>query len=206
MKRTKVAIYTRTSTADRQDPTMQSRELETYCELRGWETYRIYEDKGYTGTNTNRPELKALFKDAQARKFDLLLVWKLDRFGRSLREIVQMLQTLSDYGVEFCSLKDSLDLSSSQGKLMFHIIAAFSQYEADVIKTRVRAGLENARAKGKILGRRKERDDDAIRDLHAKGLSQRVIAGKLKVSKGSVQNALRGWTTIPSKNPRKKAL
>lgn len=170
---------------------MQLRELEEYAVHRGWELSKTYEDKGFTGTNTNRPALKAMLTDAKARKFDLILVWKLDRFGRSLREIVMMLQDLADYGVEFCSFKDSLDLSSSQGKLMFHIVAAFSQYEAELIRSRVVSGLENAKAKGKKLGRPKKRNDAEIQRLRQEGLSIREIAKQLGVSAGAVQRALK---------------
>lgn len=196
----RVALYARTSTSDRQDPAMQFRELRNYVKLRGWQVEATYEDKGYSGTNSNRPMLKELLQDSKARRFDLVLVWKLDRFGRSLREIVLMLQDLADYRVEFCSLKDSLDLSTSQGRLMMHIIAAFAQFEADVIRTRVIAGLDHAKAQGKRLGRPKIRDDEAVRKLRAEGLSLREIATKLGISKGSVQNALSGWTTNPRKS------
>ena len=115
-----------------------------------------------------------------------------------------MLQDLADHNVEFCSLKDSLDLSTSQGKLMFHIVAAFAQYESDVIRTRVRAGLDNAKAKGIRLGRPKERDDDKVQKLRAQGLSQRQIAHQLGISKGSVQNALRLADNNPIQNKDSK--
>jgi DNA invertase Pin-like site-specific DNA recombinase len=181
-------FYARTSTSDKQDPEMQLRE---YAKLRNWNVEAIYEDKGYTGTNANRPMLKKLLQDAKARRFELVAVWKLDRFGRSLQEIILMLQDLADYGVEFCSLKDALNLSTSQERLMVHIIAAFAQFEADMIRTRVIAGLENAKAQGKKLGRPKERDNEAARKLRLDGLSLRAIAARLDTSKGSVQNALR---------------
>lgn len=185
------AIYTRTSTSDRQDTSMQLRELEAYASVRGWTVVKVYEDKGFTGTNANRPALKELLAAARERKFDLVLVWKLDRWGRSLREIVLMLQDLSDYGVEFCSLKDALDLSTSHGKLMSHIVAAFSQYEADVIRSRVRSGLENAKAKGQKLGRPRKRNDEEIQKLRKEGLSIREIARQLNISPAAVQRALK---------------
>ncbi len=190
MNQKRVALYARTSTADKQDPEMQLREMREYARIREWNVVGIYEDRGYTGTNTNRPMLKKLLHDAKARKLDLVLVWKLDRFGRSLREIVLMLQDLTDFGVEFCSLKDSLDLSTSQGRLMMHIIAAFAQFEADVIRTRVKAGLDHAKARGVRLGRPQVRNNEAVHKLRAEGLSLREIAAKLNVSKGTVQNAL----------------
>jgi DNA invertase Pin-like site-specific DNA recombinase len=190
MKR--IALYARTSTADKQNPEMQLRELREYAALRGWTIAGVYEDRGYTGTNTNRPRLKDLLRDGKARRFDLVLVWKLDRWGRSLSEIVTMLQDLADHGVEFCSLKDSLDLSTSQGRLMMHMLAAFAQFEADLIKTRVRAGLDHARACGKRLGRPKLRDDAAIHRLRSEGESIRKIAAELGISAGAVQRSLNG--------------
>lgn len=170
---------------------MQNRELQEYAKQRGWQVVKVYEDRGFTGTNSNRPALKSLLADARVRKLDLVLVWKLDRWGRSLREIVTMLQELTDYGVEFCSLKDSLDLSTSQGKLMSHIIGAFSQYEAEIIRARVRSGLENAKAKGQKLGRPKKRNDAEIQRLRQEGLSIREIAKQMGVSPASVQRALK---------------
>jgi DNA invertase Pin-like site-specific DNA recombinase len=160
----------------------------------------IYEDRGFTGTNANRPRLKALLQEARSRRFDLVLVWKLDRWGRSLREIVLMLQELADYGVEFCSLKDALDLSTSQGRLMMHMLAAFAQFEADVIKTRVLAGLANARARGKRLGRPKQHDDGAIRSLRAEGLSYRAIQKRLGVPMGCISRALVGAPKSPTES------
>lgn len=193
----RVAIYCRTSTADKQDPEMQARELREFAKLRGWRVVNEYVDQGYSGRSNERPSLKRLMGDARKRDFDIVLVWKLDRFGRSLREIVLMLQDLSESGVEFCSLKDALDLSTSQGRLMTHVIAAFSQFEADVIRTRVIAGLENARAKGKRLGRPQRRNDARIRELRARGLSLRAISKQLGIAKASVQRGLEGWAENP---------
>ena len=193
----RVALYARTSTVDKQDPEMQLRELREYARIRGWEIAGVYEDKGYTGTNSNRPMLRQVLQDAKQRRFDIVLVWKLDRWGRSLREIVLMLQELADYGVEFCSLKDSIDLSTSQGRLMMHLLAAFAQFEADVIKIRVLAGLEHAKARGKRLGRPKLHDDEAIRSLRAEGLSYRAIQKRLGVPMGCISRALAGAPKSP---------
>ena len=207
MSITRVALYARTSTIDRQDPEMQLRELREYAGIREWEITGIYEDRGYTGTNSNRPMLMQVLRDAKQRRFDIILVWKLDRWGRSLREIVMMLQELSDHGIEFCSLKDALDLSTSQGRLMMHLLAAFAQFEADIIKTRVLAGLDNAKAKGKRLGRPRLHDSDAIRSLRAEGLSYRAIQRRLSVPMGCISRALaaapKSLLEIPNSNPKK---
>lgn len=193
MKSKRVAMYLRVSTADKgQDTAMQLRELEQYAKLREFGQVTVYEDKGFTGTNTKRPALQRLLKEAKQRKFDIVLVWKLDRFARSLKELVNMISELNEFGVEFCSLKDALDLSTSQGRLMFHMIGAFSQFESDLIRMRVKAGLEHARSKGKTLGRPKRRDDERIVRLRKKGLSIKAIALKIGMSKKTVQNSLRG--------------
>jgi DNA invertase Pin-like site-specific DNA recombinase len=186
----RVALYARTSTVDKQNPEVQLRELREYAKHRDWEVAGVYEDRGYTGTNSNRPMLKQVLQDAKRRRFDIVLVWKLDRWGRSLREIVLMLQELAEHRVEFCSLKDALDLSTSQGRLMMHLLAAFAQFEADVIKTRVLAGLEHAKACGKRLGRPKLHDDESIRKLRTEGLSYRAIQKRLGVPMGCISRAL----------------
>lgn len=184
------AIYARVSTTE-QDCELQLREMRQFAALRGWQIVGEYVDHGFTGTNSNRPELKRLMTDSKKRKHDLVLVWKLDRFARSLKEIVLMLQELSEIGVEFVSQKDNLDLSTSQGRLMMHMIAAFSQFEADLIKMRVKAGLENARAKGIMLGRPKKRDDQKIRQLRSEGHSLRQVAKLAGVSTMAVQRSLK---------------
>jgi DNA invertase Pin-like site-specific DNA recombinase len=189
MKR--IAIYARTSTIDKQSPEMQIRELREYAQARGWEIYDIYQDHGYSGRNTNQPMFQKLVRDSMERKFELVLVWKLDCWARSLKEIVMTLQELSDYGVEFCSLKDSIDLSTNQGKLMLHIIAAFAQFEADIIRERVRAGVAHARSKGKKLGRPAELDSTKIQELRLQGLSLSKIDAALGCTKSAVSKSLR---------------
>jgi len=151
---TKAAIYARVSTAHSgQDPTMQTRELEEYCQRRGWEIAGCYVDTGVSGVKDSRPELNRLMADAHHRHFDAVLVWKLDRFGRSLRHLVNALAEFESLGVAFVSLRDNLDLSTPSGRLMFQIIGAMAEFERSLIVERVKAGMRNARAKGKCIGR-----------------------------------------------------
>lgn len=199
IKPKRVAIYARVSTSDKQDVAMQVRELTEYASTRGWELAGVYADEGFSGTNTRRPKLQELLKDSRARRFDAVLVWRLDRFGRSLRELVGMLQDLSEVGVEFCSLKDALDLTTASGRLMAHMIAAFSEFEASIIRERVRSGIAHARACGKRLGRPQVRDDAAILELRASGLSVRKIAAQLGLSKSTVHAVLAGVQKTPAK-------
>lgn len=193
----RVAIYCRTSTTDKQDPEMQLRELREFARLRGWQVVSEYVDQGYSGRTTERPSLKRLMGDARKRECDIVLVWKLDRFARSLREIVNSLHELNDLGIEFVSLKDALDLTTSQGRLMLGIVASFAQFERDLIVARVKSGLENAKAKGKRLGRPQRRNDAKIRELRARGLSLRAISKQLGIAKASVQRGLEGWAENP---------
>lgn len=196
-QKTKVALYIRVST-QQQDTELQRTELTAYAEAKGWKVSRIYEEK-LSGTSANRPELKKMMIDAGTGKFSVILVWKLDRFARSLKDLLNLLDTLSKIKVAFISMKDRLDLTSPSGILMTQLLGAFSEFEAALIRERVRAGLENARRNGKILGRKKTRDDVAILSLRAKGFTVRKIAKELHTSTGSVQRAISACAKNPSK-------
>ena len=186
MKR--IGVYLRVSTQD-QSTELQLKEIKAYLAARGWDDVKIYEDKA-TGTNANRAMLKALLNDVRERKIDTVIVWKLDRFARSLKDLITMLQELNELGVEFISLKDQLDLSTSAGKLMVHIIGAFAQFEADIIKERVRAGIANAKSKGQKLGRPVQIDASKVIALRSEGWSLGKIAKQLGVSKAGVHKTL----------------
>ena len=187
----KAAIYARVSTTNGQDPEMQLRELREYCERRGWKIAGEYVDIGVSGSKDSRPELNRLMQAAQQREFDAVLVWKLDRFGRSLRHLVNALAELEALGVTFVSLKDNLDLSTPAGRLMFQIIGAMAEFERSLIVERVRAGLRNARAKGKTLGRpRRSVDAAKIARLRASGQSWNKIARSLGISRGTAERAV----------------
>lgn len=186
MKR--VISYGRTSTRD-QSSELQFRELNQYIENRGWRLIRQIEDVA-TGTNLKRQGFQELLGICRERKVDIVLVWKLDRAFRSLRDCINTLQEFSELGIEFISIKDNLDLTTSAGKLMMHVIAAFAAFEADIIKERVRAGLDNARAKGKRLGRPPTLNYDEIVELREKGLSLRQIAMRMGTTKGAVSKSL----------------
>ena len=106
-----------------------------------------YVDVGISGSKEKRPELDRLLVDAHRRRFDVILVWKLDRFGRSLRHLVNLLAELESLGVDFVSLRDNLDLTTPSGRLMFQIIGAMAEFERSLIQERVKAGMRNARAR-----------------------------------------------------------
>lgn len=187
----RAAIYARVSTTNHgQDVNLQLRELREYCERRGFEIAGEYTDSA-SGAKDSRPELNRLMADVHERKCDAVLVWKLDRFGRSLRHLVNALADLESLGVSFVSLKDNLDLSTPSGRLMFQIIGAMAEFERALIQDRVKAGLRNARAKGQKLGRpRKVVDRARIVRLRAQGRSLREIADELGYSRSLVHKTL----------------
>ncbi|MEI6080097.1 MAG: recombinase family protein [bacterium] len=204
-KSNKVAIYVRVSTSE-QSTELQLGDLNRYVEARGLDIYKVYEDKA-TGTNDKRPSLKQLLEDARKRKFDVVLCWKLDRFFRSLKDLVNTLQYLTDSGVQFVSYKDNIDLSTASGRLMMQILGSFAEFEASLIKERVLAGLKNAKSKGVRLGRpRKQCHVSDILDLRGQGLSIAKISKELNVSHGLVQRVIeRSRNQVPQEAKIKTA-
>lgn len=180
----RVALYGRVSTLDKgQDVNLQLNELREYGERRGWKIAGEYVDNGVSGAKESRPELNRLMADAKKRKFDVIAVWKLDRFGRSLKHLVMTLADLESLGIVFVSLRDGFDLSTASGRLMFQIIGAMGEFERNLIRERVRAGMAHAKAKGRRLGRTRLRVDmAAVEARRANGESLRAIARDLGVS------------------------
>src|SRR5208283_5174513 len=187
-RRVVAAIYARVTTLNGgQDPTMQTRELAEYCQRRGWEVFDYYVDKGVSGKKDSRPQLNRMMEDAHARRFDVVVVWRFDRFCRSVSHLLRALETFNALGIQFVSLCEQVDTSTPTGKLVFTVLGAVSEGERNLIAERVRAGLRNARAKGKRLGRpTKCVDVDRIKSLRAEGYSWRAIAGMMKLSTGTV--------------------
>lgn len=187
----RIAIYARVSTNDHQDPEMQLRELREYAGHRKLAIVQEYVDTGISGSQESRPQLNQLKTDARRRKFDAVLVWKLDRYARSSKQLINDLAEFEALGVAFISLRDNLDLSTPQGRLMFQIIGAMAEFERSLIQERVRAGLQNAKAKGQKLGRpRAAVNVQAIRKLREKGVSWRGIEKKTGVSRSVAMRAV----------------
>jgi DNA invertase Pin-like site-specific DNA recombinase len=184
----RVALYGRVSTANHgQDVGMQMTELRHYCARRGFEITGEYIDHGISGAKDSRPALNRLMADAHQRRFDAVCCWKLDRFGRSLKHLVNAIADLEAMGIAFISLQDNLDLSTPPGRLMFHIIAAMAQFERSLIQERVRAGMRNARAKGRQIGRRRAAfDPEQARSLLLAGRSLAQVGAALGVSASTV--------------------
>lgn len=187
------AIYARVSTSNGQDPGMQLRELREYCQRRGWEVAREYVDVGISGAKEKRPELDRLLADAHRRRFDAVVVWRFDRFARSVSHLLRALETFRALGIEFVSLSEQVDTSTPTGKLVFTVLGAVAELERSLIAERVRAGLRNARAKGRRLGRpRKAADPAEIALLRSQGLSWRRIGVRLGVSAAKAYTVARG--------------
>jgi DNA invertase Pin-like site-specific DNA recombinase len=193
----RVGMYARVSTLNRQDPEMQLRELRDYATRRGWLVEKEYIDQGVSGSKESRPALNELMADAHRRRFDAVLVWKIDRFGRSLKHLVNALAELAALGVAFVSLRDNLDLSTPSGRLMFQIIGAMAEFERALIQERVRAGIRNAKAKGIRIGRpRVIVDRFQVASLRAQGRSWSEIVAEMGIGKGTAQRALAGLPKI----------
>jgi DNA invertase Pin-like site-specific DNA recombinase len=188
----KTALYARVSTSDKgQDPEMQLRELREHCQRRGWEIVGEYVDVGVSGSKDSRPELNKLMVDAHRRKIDGILVWKLDRFGRSLKHLVNALAEFESLGIAFISLKESLDLTTPAGRLMFGIISAMAEFERDLIRERVKAGIANRRAKGLRIGRKPiVLDAGRLATMRSDKKSMREIALTLGCSASLVHKTL----------------
>ncbi len=187
----KAALYARVSTTNGQDPTVQTRELKEYCERRGWKLAGEYVDTGISGAREKRPELDRMMADAHRRRFDAVVVWKFDRFARSVSHLLRALETFKALGIEFVSLSEQVDTSTPMGKMVFTVLGAVAELERSLIAERVRAGLRNARAKGKRLGRpRKAVDRTRIASLRRVGRSWAAIGQELGVGEGTVRRAV----------------
>jgi DNA invertase Pin-like site-specific DNA recombinase len=188
----RVGIYARVSTPDGkgQSPEMQLRELREHCERRGWTIAGEYVDR-MTGTKDSRPELDRLMADAHRRRLDAVIVWRFDRFARSVSHLLRALETFNALGINFVSLSESVDTSTPTGKMVFTVLGAVAELERSLIVERVKAGLRNARAKGKRLGRpRVVVDAGRIGALRAQGLSVREIAAELGCGRGVVHKTI----------------
>ncbi len=189
---TRVAIYARVSTTNHgQDVGLQTRELRQFAEARGWQVAGEYIDAGVSGAKDSRPELNRLMADAHKRRFDVVCVWRFDRFARSVSHLLRALETFKALGIDFVSFSEQMDTSTPAGKMVFTVLGAVAELERSLIVERVRAGLRNARAKGKMLGRpRVAVDASRICRLRAQGRSIREIADELGYSRSLVHKTL----------------
>jgi len=186
----RVALYARVSTQE-QDPEVQLAALRHHAAQRGWQIVEEFVDQGFSGARERRPALDQLMKAAWAGHLQLVLVWRFDRFARSVKHLVVALETFRSLGIGFVSLQEQLDTSTPIGQAMFTIIGAMAQLERDIIRERVKAGLAQARLKGIRLGRpRSAATTEAAHRLHSQGLAVGEIARSLRCSRATVRRRL----------------
>ena len=186
----RIGIYVRVSTKD-QSYELQLRDLRAYCTARGLELVREYIDVGQSGAKDSRPELNKLMDDARKRQFDAIVVWRFDRFARSTKHLLTALEEFRSLGIQFISYQENVDTSTPLGQALFTIVSAVAQLERELIRDRVSAGIRNARANGKKLGRPKTLVERAqVMQLREQGQSLQQIATNLGIGYGTVRARL----------------
>jgi DNA invertase Pin-like site-specific DNA recombinase len=187
----RVALYARVSTTYGQNPEMQLIELREYAGRRGWEVAGEYVDEGASGARERRPALDRLWVDCRKRRVDAVVVYRYDRFARSLRQLVNALEEFRAIGIEFVSLHEGVDTSTPNGRLVFGIFASIAEFERELIRSRVRSGLAAAKSKGKKLGRpRSAVKPEQVAAMRAKGDSWRVVSEQLGIGVGTACRAI----------------
>lgn len=192
----RVGLYARVSTNDQQTIPLQLRALREYTVRRGW-TIALQVKEVASGASQRQLREK-LLDAARRREIDVVLVWRLDRWGRSVADLLATLQELEHLGVGFVSLTEALDLTTPTGRAMAGLLAVFAEFEREILRERVRAGLAHARQNGTKLGRpaTAARHAPEIRKLHRAGVSQTEIARRLQIGRTSVRRIL-GLTYFP---------
>jgi DNA invertase Pin-like site-specific DNA recombinase len=186
----RAAIYARVSTNNGQDPEVQLAEIREFCMRREWTTVKEYVDKGISGAKERRPALDNLLADCRRRAVDCVVVYRYDRFARSLRQLVNALEEFRALGIDFVSLHEGVDTSTPNGRLVFGIFASIAEFERELIRDRVKSGLALTKSRGKRLGRpRVSVDCLRIGILRKEGHSWAEICNSMGISKGTAQRA-----------------
>jgi len=153
----KAALYIRVSTdkqaSEGSSLEVQEEKLRKFCEFQNWDVYRLYADRGISGKDTERPAFQTLMADARAKQFDVIVVAKLDRFGRSLRDLINSIHELDALKIQFTSINDNINTTTPNGKLLFHVLGAFAEFEREIIRERMMAGIAKAKQEGRQIGR-----------------------------------------------------
>lgn len=186
----RVGLYARVSTQDQQTLPLQTQAMHSYVEHRGWQV--VIEVQDVNSGAAQRPERESLMKAARRRELDTILVWRLDRWGRSMPDLITTLQELNALGVGFISLTEALDMTTPTGRAMAALLAVFAEFERDVLRERVKAGIAQARQQGKPHGRppTAAKKTQQIQDLHAQGVSKAQIARELGIGRTTVRRLL----------------
>ena len=190
----RAALYARVSTTGHgQDVGLQLEELRTAAVLRGWDIAEEFVDRGVSGARESRPALDRMLADAQAGRVDVVVVWKLDRLGRSLQHLLQITSSLTGWGVGFASIRDpGIDTTTPSGRLLLQLLGSFAEYERSLIRERVIAGVRRAQAAGKHCGRpRVEMDLRPALALLKEGRSLKETARILGISRNTMRRRLR---------------
>jgi DNA invertase Pin-like site-specific DNA recombinase len=205
----RAALYARVSTTNHgQDVSTQTRDLEQFIAARGWNLIDSYLDIGISGAKDKRPELDRLMADAHRRRFDVVICWRFDRFARSVSHLLRALETFKALGIDFVSFSEQMDTSTPAGKMVFTVLGAVAELERSLIVERVKAGLRNARAKGKRLGRPKKIVDGVrVARLRSAGLGWKKIAREMGIGVSTVlrvaqEASQRGSTILPDSASR----
>jgi DNA invertase Pin-like site-specific DNA recombinase len=194
----RAALYARVSTVNAgQDPSMQIAELKEYCARRGWKVAGLYVDKGISGATDSRPQLNRLMEDAHRRAHDVVICWKFDRFARSTSHLLRALETFRALGIDFVSVTEQIDTSTPTGKMVFTILASVGEIERSLCVERVKCGMRNARAKGKVIGRPPLRkfsqvEMEQIQSARKKNQSVRQLAIQHQTTQYTVGRILAG--------------
>lgn len=186
-----IALYARVSTHDQQTLPMQLKAMRDYAKKRGWKVKHEIQEIG-SGAKT-RPKREELLKSARRRQVDAIIVWRLDRWGRSVSDLIGTIKELTDIGVGFVSLTEALDLTTPAGRALTGMLAVFAEFERDILRERVKAGIAHAREQGKAHGRPATASlkSEEIKKLKKKGLNNSEISRKLKIGRTSVIRALK---------------
>jgi DNA invertase Pin-like site-specific DNA recombinase len=188
----RVALYARISTNDKgQDPELQLGELREYARQQNWQVTVEYVDCGISGAKENRPELDRLMSDAREKKFDVIAVWKFDRFARSVIHLHKALESFKRLGISFVSKTEQVDTTTPMGKMIFTVVGAMAEMERELIGERVKAGMKNAKSKGITLGRPVlVLDNSEIDRLKSEGKSAREISQTLDIPLTTIRRRL----------------
>jgi len=190
----RIAIYARVST-DKQSTENQLLELRTLCTKLGYTIVQEYTDNGISGAKSRdeRPALNDLLKDATRRKFDMVMCWSIDRLGRSLQHLVEILNELQALKVDLYFQQQSMDTSTPSGRMIFSVFGAIGEFERNLIRERVLAGQQRAKANGVKLGRPSKMNDgmrSAVKLLREKGMGIKQIARELQIGVGTVYSVM----------------
>lgn len=199
MSQKRCAIYARVSTNKDQRIDVQLDLLKKYVSSRGFVLTNEISDQGQSGATDKRDGLQELLTLVRGRKIDVVIVLKLDRLFRSMKHMVTIVEEMNQLGVEFISLTEQIDLTTSTGKLMLHIFSAFAEFEKNLIRERTLLGLEHSRKAGVIFGRPKLHDENKILQLRQQGYSYRKIMTELNCPMGVVGRVLASAPKVPSK-------